>query len=58
MLQLPGENLPLRWSDCMLNERQAYLLIDIALHGYEQVVKGLVMPKGAVHCQLGVQVIL
>ena len=35
-----------------------HLTVDVALHGHKQVIQGLIMPKGAFHCQLGVQVIL
>ena len=33
-------------------------MVDVALHGDKKVVQGFVMPKGALHCQLGIQVIL
>ena len=35
-----------------------YLTVDVALHGHEEAVKLLVVPKGALTCQLGIQVIL
>ena len=33
-------------------------MVDVALHGHKEAIKLLVMPKGALTCQLGVQVIL
>ncbi len=33
-------------------------MVDVALHGHKEIVQILIMPKGALHCQLGVQVIL
>ena len=35
-----------------------HLVVDIPLHGYIETVQGLIVPKGALHCQLGVHVIL
>ncbi len=35
-----------------------YLMVDVALHGHEEIVQVFIMPKGALHGQLGVQVIL
>ena len=35
-----------------------HLVVDISLHVHKETVQGLVMPEGALHCQLGIQVIL
>ena len=42
----------------ILVRARVYLMVDVALHGHEEAIKLLIMPKGALTCQLGIQVIL